>query len=107
VNVLRGRAIETLNKLSWNVFPFNYTIGLNSNSNHCVLNLNVSFKQRSMIVKDVLEGGRRPPKRFLRLGGRIMVAPTQEPPKKKNRKKKKKSINTQQSIQSKSFFKLN
>jgi len=31
---------------------------------------------------DVLEGGRRPPKRFFRLGGRIMVAPTQEPPKK-------------------------
>ena len=35
-----------------------------------------------LIVRDVLEGGRRPPKRFFRLGGRIMVAPTQEPPKK-------------------------
>jgi hypothetical protein len=38
----------------------------------------------------VLEGGRRPDKRFFRLGGRFMAAPTQKPRKKiKNRKKKK------------------
>jgi len=38
----------------------------------------------------VLEGGRRPDKRFFRLGGRFMAAPTQKPRKKiKNRKKRK------------------
>ena len=38
----------------------------------------------------VLEGGRRPPKRFFKLGGRFMAAPTQKPRKKiKNRKKRK------------------
>jgi len=46
--------------------------------------------------RDVLEGGhtlqhggRRPPKRFFRLGGRIMAAPTQKPRKKNGKKNNK------------------
>jgi hypothetical protein len=37
-----------------------------------------------------MEGGRRPLKRFFRMGGRIMAAPTQEPRKKIKIVKKKK-----------------
>ncbi len=33
-------------------------------------------------IREEMEGGRRPPKRFFRLGGRFMAAPTQEPQKK-------------------------
>jgi len=41
----------------------------------------------------VSEGGRRPPKSFLRLGGRFMAAPTQEPRKKIKNLKKRKLMN--------------
>ncbi len=41
--------------------------------------------EMNSLIRDVLEGwrgGRRPPKSFFRLGGRIMAVPTQEPRKK-------------------------
>ncbi len=76
--IIRGR-VQNKNISSRPMFRIAKLTQKFFNSRHAVLDT-IFCKSMS---RDVLEGGQRPPKRFFRLGGRIMAAPTQEPPKKK------------------------
>ena len=48
-------------------------------SEHMLIKLNSGKSLGISPSRAELEGGRRPPKRFFRLGGRIMAGPTHEP----------------------------